>query len=248
MEGIAIKWIIEYHELKNKNIKNLYISSNSIDLHEDLIKTMKIDSIYLPNIYMPVHVQEEENVEYDTDYREKCSSNPYVNIGCFGAIRPLKNHLIQAMAAIRFAEKIQKSLRFHINSNRIEQRGESILHNLRSLFSGNKNELIEHPWISHDKFIALVKTMDMGMQVSFSESFNIIAADFVSNNVPIVVSPDVTWMPSSTKADPNSTEDIVNKLKRAWKGGSFFSDKYTNIRALEKHNRNALDAWKEFVI
>jgi len=45
--------------------------------------------------------------------------------------------------------------------------------------------------MEHNDFIRVVKSMDIGMQVSLSESFNIVAADFVSNGVPLVGSPDI---------------------------------------------------------
>jgi len=45
--------------------------------------------------------------------------------------------------------------------------------------------------MDHSDFISIVKSMDIGMQVSLSESFNIVAADFVSNGIPLVGSPDI---------------------------------------------------------
>jgi hypothetical protein len=68
-----------------------------------------------------------------------------INIGCFGAIRPMKNHLMQAVAAIEFAEKNNLILRFHINAGRIESNGSNSLKNVKSLFGHiPKHHLIEH--------------------------------------------------------------------------------------------------------
>jgi hypothetical protein len=54
--------------------------------------------------------------------------------------------------------------------------------------------------------------MDICMQVSLSESFNIVTADAVSVDKPVVVSEDIEWMPWLTKAVATSHENIVKKL------------------------------------
>lgn len=256
-EGIAMQWIIDYGNI-DKRVGNLRVSANSQDLHDDLKDILKIDSVYLPNIYMPVKVsrpeKEDDEVHYDNDYRRGCGcgDTKVINIGCFGAIRQLKNHLIQAFAAIEFANKSDRRLRFHINANRLEGPGaDSILKNLRALFSspqpnGVQHELVEHDWVPHEDFIKLIQQMDIGMQVSFSESFNIVIADFIANNIPVVASPDVDWISGMSQANPNSTEDIVDKLRRAWRGG-IFNLQHANTVALERHNRNAVTAWTGFL-
>jgi len=250
MEGIALEWIKAYAALQ---LKNLHVSANSKDLHKDLIDVLKIKSIFLPNIYMPVKgfSCNDFEVEYDNQiYREKVvdEKTKIVNIGCFGAIRPLKNNLIQAVAAMEFANGISRKLQFHVNGNRVEQdRAESILKNLRALFAGSGHEMVEHAWMPHSEFLNVVRSMDLGMQVSFSESFNIVAADFVASGVPIVASHDVDWLPSGSQADPNSTDDIANKLKRAWRGRSFGLESQ-NSKALNRHNEDATDEWKDYLL
>jgi hypothetical protein len=66
--------------------------------------------------------------------------------------------------------------------------------------------------------------MDVGMQVSFSESFNIVTADFVSMNVPIVASDDIAWMPFFLRVSPTAHEKMVRKLNfiYRWKKFSAF--------------------------
>ena len=96
-----------------------------------------------------------------------------LNIGCFGAIRPLKNQLYQAVAAIEFANSINKKLHFHVNIARVENNGDPVLKNLRNLFINNpKHKLVEHSWLTHEDFINLVRKMDIGLQVSFTETFS----------------------------------------------------------------------------
>ena len=238
MEGNVMNWIFGYRDLANVyGPKHIAISPNSISLREDLDK-LGIDSVFLPNIYCP------------PDYKlfgwfAPKKTKDTVDIGCFGAIRPLKNHLIQAIAATAYAKKIGKRLRFHVNSSRIEQQGSEPLKNLRALAAAGCMELVEHGWLSHEKFVELVKGMDMGLQCSFSESFNIVSADFAFNEIPIVVSPDVSWLPESAQADPNDANNIMEAMERQSRMGSKATLK--NLAALKSHNSMATRAWEKWL-
>jgi hypothetical protein len=50
-------------------------------------------------------------------------------------------------------------------------------------------------------FLALLKTIDVAMQVSFGETFNICSADAACLNVPLVVSPEVGCAAPMFQAD-----------------------------------------------
>jgi hypothetical protein len=142
-----------------------------------------------------------------------------VRIGCFGAIRPLKNHMEQAVAAVQFAEKIGKKLEFHINAARIEMGANRVLGNLQMFFnSARRAKLVQHPWLSHQDFLTLLHSIDFSMQVSFSETFNIVAADSVVCSVPVVASEEVAWLGSYAMADPNSSQSILYALHVANRG------------------------------
>lgn len=199
-EGNAINWLFKY-----SNISNVYISPNSPKMYKDL-KAIGINNlIYLPNYY-PVGVK--EPVE-DLD-------DNYINIGCFGSVRPMKNQLIQAVAAIKFGNDIGVPIKFNINSERIEH-GDSALKNIRALFENQPvHQLIEHPWYSHDEFLKVVKTMDMGLQVSLNETFNIVSADFVSQGIPLIGSKEIFWLNCLYKANPTSVNSIVRRMKLAY--------------------------------
>jgi len=227
-EGTATEWLKEYAKLPQRHFS---LAANNFGMIHDIQKTFLVKCLYQPNIY--------DEIIYKK--YECCCDDNIVNIGCFGAIRPLKNQLAQAFAAIEFAEQIDKKLRFHINSGRVEGKGEEVLKNLRSLFPIRNHQLVEHPWLSHDKFLKLVSEMDVGMQVSLTESFNIVTADFISRGVPIVVSSDINWMPYITKANPCDPKSIFRGLKRVWCLRDIL--KYLNIIALKLHNRKARRAW-----
>jgi hypothetical protein len=229
-EGIAIDWIRSYHE------KGIMMAPNSSEFHRDLENSMGIKSVLLPNYY-PLSCDEPRSFDgYD---KHK------IVIGCFGAIRPLKNQLMQAMAAMSYAEAYDKVLEFHINAGRVE-RGDEVLKNIRAMFRRSKHKLVEHGWCDHSDFIKLVKTMHVGLQVSYTESFNIVSADFVACGIPIVGSPDIDILDPLFKADPNSCVDIRHAIGRA-----LFLAKLgflrLNNRKLKEYDEDSEKRWMEYL-
>ena len=169
-----------------------------------------------------------------------------INISCFGAIRPLKNHLSQALAEIQFANDRGLKLQFHINATRREQQGDNILKNLRSVFDYLPNhELIEHRWMNHDSFMQVLRSeIDLGMQVSFTETYNIVAADHVVNGIPMVTSSEVPFVLPVFHADPNSIPSMIHKLHRAWQL-RFLQLHQVNRWLLKYNNYRAQTAWQD---
>lgn len=195
-EGIAVDWIFGYLS------RGVLVAPNSPAVVKDLRDISPEhcrEILYLPNFY-PVHGQHLGH------------SGNKLDIGCFGAVRPMKNQLIQAIAAIRFADKNYRRLNFHINSTRSELGGDNVLKNLRALFANTPHTLIEHPWESHKAFKHLVSEMDLAMCVSFSETFCITAADAVATDTPLVCSAEVPWASSLSVANTNSAEDIMSRI------------------------------------
>lgn len=231
-EGMAFDWIGDYIAFDN-----VYIAANAemalTDIKEFINVKMSYNDdinsriIYLPNYY-PQHY-----------HRKKFDNNKdYVDVSCFGAIRPLKNHMIQAIAALKFAETIGKKLYFHINTGRVEQKGDSILNNLQSLFShiyDAGHRLINHGWMPREEFLKVCEKMDIGMQVSFSETFNIVAADLVSMGIPVVGSNEIPWINPLFSAETTDSNDIAKKLLRTYnypwinnKSNQYLLNRYTN--------------------
>jgi hypothetical protein len=235
-EGIAFTWITGYVKLM-KDFKNLFVSVNSFEFTEDLEKIFFIKSLYLPNIYLP-----KEDIPVKVPVVKD-----YIDIGCFGAIRPFKNILTQAIAAIEYGEELEKVIHFHVNSDRQEQSGDNVYKNLKALFAGTKHKLIDHSWLSHKDFVKVVVQMDVGLQVSLSETFNIVAADFIFNGVPLIGSKDITWLPEMFQADPNSSEDILEKIRFIIDTKDFDVYKLNNIY-LDWYNRKAKKVWRDYLL
>jgi len=240
-EGIAIDWMYGYEDIIEQ-YNNFIFSANAYITTNEL-NDIGIRTVYLPNVYDP-------NPHVDLSEKGLASDEKklHIDIGCFGSVRPLKNHLQQATAAIVFANSINKKMKFHINSDRVEQKGEPILKNLEKLFENNpKHELVKHPWMNHGEFLKLVSKMELGLQVSFSESFNIVAADFVYKDIPIVGSPDIEWLSQYYQADPNNYQDIVDKLTNAY-NYKRFGLHWLNKYKLWKHNREGTEKWIDYIL
>lgn len=235
-EGMALTWLNGYRFI---DFEHFYIAPNTEEMTQDLIDLLKLNSVYLPNIYCPPKYPKQKLIKKEKDE---------IHIGCFGAIRPLKNIFTQAIAAVKFANDLNLHLHFHVNGERIEQWGEQNIKNLTALFDGQElHYLIKHPWLSHEKFNGLVRQMDMGMQISFSETFNIVAADFVFNKVPIVVSEDISWAPDKIKAyNHNSIKKIVEKMHELWNAPYRPLVKLC-LDSLKQHNTEAINHWSNFI-
>lgn len=233
-ESVAMDWIIDY-----LTYNNVYIACNSLRMQRDLDQYIlsatgnKKRTIHLPNIY-----------PLDFKFPPRVKDKEFIDVGCFGAIRPLKNHLAQALAAIQYADARKKKLRFHVNSGRIEMKGESVMNNIISVFAHvhkKGHELHNHKWLDHREFLILCGTMDVGMQVSLSETFNIVAADLISQRTPIVTSKEVPWASSWFTADPTDVNDIYKTLYRT------MIFKNLNIKSnqsnLREYSENSMDEW-----
>lgn len=231
-EGSAFQWMNAYA----KQAPVVTIAANSIRLYNILREHFKVKILHLPNYYV-----------CDNNIARKRSLKDEINISCFGAIRPLKNVLIQAVAAIKYANKYKYTLNFHVNSTRIEGNAGSTLKNLRSLFDSTKHSLIEHVWHEHEDFKTLIREkIDIGLQVSFSESYNIVAADHVDCGVPIVTSSEVDFVSSAFYADPSDVDDIVKSITCAMRS-RIFGIHHINNYYLRRENREAWCKWIRFI-
>lgn len=213
-EGMSMDWLGDY-----VSYPQLYIGINAPRMLNEIRTYLQIKKswtqketenriVYMPNYYPQDYTTKEFN-------RKKY----WLDISCFGAVRPLKNHLLQAFAALKFADKIGKQLRFHINSGRIEMKGDPVMNNLRALFeqlADQGHQLIGHEWTPREEFLKICATMDIGMQCNFSETFNIVSADLLSQGVPILGSKEIPWASGMYNAEPADSEEMAKMLERIY--------------------------------
>lgn len=240
-EGSAISWISEYSKLDN-----VILGINAPRMFEELTEYLrflnswsKLETskklVYLPNYY-PIDFLAPSSISYGRT----------IDIGCFGAIRPLKNQLSQAFAAIEFANKLNRKLNFHINSNRIEMQGSPVLHNIKALFAQVEDKghvLVHHEWSPREQFVELCSQMDIGMQVSFSETFNIVGADIISQGVPLVGCKEIPWQQEGI-ADPTNISSMVRELFDAYDRPKH--NVHVNQRSLHEYSCKTEHIWVSY--
>ena len=264
-EFINIKWVI----LKHGEIPSTAVDSNLINW---LIEYLKIDNVTVASVsprtfndfkIIARSISLENKVKLlptlheiivNTDKRRSVKSG-IIDVGCFGVIRFLKNQLVQAIAAIEYANRKNIKLRYHITINPPHERNPGpydiegfgqILKNIRELFSSldkNRFELIEHRWTSRDMFLDLVKEMDLGLNLSLSESFNLVSTDFVFNNVPVIGSKEIFWLPKECIADNTDTESIVSVMLDIMENYEKKNIYEKTIKNLIEWNNQALNHW-----
>lgn len=220
-EGISIAWLAAYLKIGVK------VGFNSHQAREDFEAIG--ESLYLPNSY-PIRKMRYEHKRGEA-----------LNVGCFGAIRPLKNQLEQALGAIRYAKSIGKKLHFHMNGTRKEQGGDNNLKSIQAAIDATDNSLILHGWLDHEGFLELIKKMDFCLQVSLSESFNIVGADAVSLGVPLIGSAAIRWLPKRSRAVTDSAKAIADKMHEA-----DHTTALMNHEALEHYVSNSIEIWNYF--
>lgn len=221
-EGMAMEWLLDYID------QGVEVAFNSSQTVEDF-KVLG-ESTYLPNFY-PLRQPRRHPKHQDRE----------LHVGCFGAIRPLKNQLIQAVAAIRYARDKGMRLVFHMNGSRVEQHGANCLKNIQAVIQELGNELVLHPWLPHNEFLELIGEMDICLQVSLSESFCIVASDAVSMGVPLIGSDTISWLPKRSKAKVDSTTSIVEAMHKAGPITVFM-----NHASLESYLESAAKIWNEW--
>jgi glycosyltransferase involved in cell wall biosynthesis len=246
-EGVAIDWITRYVQYENvafaanspssaNDIRGIIRTANPDWTEEDLYSKVLLLSNFYPTSKRIMPKKQAPK-----------SDARYYDVACFGAIRPLKNQLIQAVAAIEYASLMGKVLRFHVNGGRCEQRGDNVLKNLRALFDATGHELVEHSWMEHEDFMKLLPTMDVSLCVSFSETFCIVAADSIAAGVPVVGSPEIEFLTSWAQANPTDSEDILLKLLKANDWRLRLAMKVLNLRGLRHYCEGSKRRWLEYL-
>jgi hypothetical protein len=239
-EGMAMDWLGEYINFPTIDIGiNTPRMLSEIQTYLGVKKGWTDQQIEQRIYYLPNH--------YPQDYVKKSfDRNKYwIDVGCYGAVRPLKNHMLQAVAALKFAKQVNKQLRFHINSGRIEMKGDPVMHNLRGFFqqlSDVGHQLIGHEWCPREEFLQVCSEMDMGLQCNFSETFNIVTADLISQGVPIVGSREIPWSCDLFNADAASSDDIAEKMLRTYRFAEL--NVWRNQHNLTKYTDKTQTIWE----
>jgi hypothetical protein len=198
-EGIAVEWLFGYLQFPKVSIA---LNKETTFKNFAALAPQHSRVLYLPNYYPP-----------PPDIGPTKPNKNVFRVGAFGAIRPMKNQLLQAMAAIRFADSKNLTLEFNINSTRPEgYAGSSVLRNLEALFADTNHKLVEHEWMSHKDFLHVMSQMDVALCVSMSETFCIVAADAITTGVPLICSDQIPWASSVSIVPTTDADKIIKKM------------------------------------
>ncbi len=98
--------------------------------------------------------------------------------------------------------------------------------------------------MSWPDFQAHVRWMDLMMQPSFTESFNNVTADGITQGVASVVGYPIGWVPDEWRACPDDACELAET------GVRLLADTdapYDGYMALDAHNKRALVLWKKWL-
>jgi glycosyltransferase involved in cell wall biosynthesis len=230
VEPAAIKLLRDYGALTFK-YNNFQLGSNSEKFIQAWRRMYDVSMVYLPNLY---------ELGPRKSNRPLPSYDP-IKIGCFGAVRPLKNFVSAVAACIDISVRMNQAVEIYMNTGR-DEGGSVTIRAIDELVVGlPKVKLIKSAWSEHNTFKELIGRMDLNMQVSYTESFNMVTADSISQNIPVVVSDAIYWAPKSWIAKVDEVGDISrvgiellkNKSEEAEKGRIH----------LTNFIRNGIDEW-----
>ncbi len=213
---------------------NLHVGSNSAILAKWWRATYGTEMLTLPNMYPVGQV------------RQRHWTGGTLRIGTFCAIRPYKNVLTAAAAALEIGNRLRVThLEFHISGGRVEGGASTLMAAINELFSGiPRAKLYQNNWASWPDFLATVGSMDLLLQPSYTEGFNMVTADGIAQGVPSVVSDAIYWTPRNWVARSDEASDLADR------GVSLLHDPdaaQEGLAALRSHNQSALRHWESFL-
>ena len=228
-------YLFRQYQRLARHYHNLRIGGNCVKFVDWLKETYgPEDVVLLPNLY-PVDPGTVMKV---------WDGHSTVKIGAFGAVRPLKNFMTAAAAAMLIQKRLGVPVELHMSAGG-EGDGGTTAAAINQMVHGTPVTIVRHKWCYWDDFIQLIKDMDLMIQVSYTESFNMVTADGISVGVPSVVSPAIYWAPEDWKAEPDDARDVasvgIHLLTRAKKRSD-------GLQALLDHDRWGIQEWKKFLL
>ena len=85
--------------------------------------------------------------------------------------------------------------------------------------------------------------MNLGMQVSMTETYNIVTADFIAAGIPIITSPEIELVSCVSKTDIKSISNMVSHLDFAHNNSKWIAK--LNRYILARNSRRAVRYWKD---
>lgn len=198
VEAGAVKLIRDYIHLQEGSV-TFSLAVNNIRMGHFIEQTYRSFTTYLPNLY---------DLEHPHIKMWK-PPGKLIRIGSYGCIRLQKNHSTAAAAALILARTNNHDLEFSLSVNR-EEHGGGVVQAIRHMFSDIPSaKLIEIPWQPWSQFRHQAANLDLHIQVSVSETFNITTADAAAEGVASVTGAAIDWVPKKWTANIDDADDVA---------------------------------------
>ena len=228
----GMKLLRHYHKL-SREFTNFQVGGNTKKFTKWMNKVYGEGVVLLPNMYSTESARTQE----------PWSNQSPIRIGAFGAMRSEKNFMTAAAAALAIQEELGVPVELHMSEGGEGEVG-TTSESIDQMCDG-KIRVFRYPWSYWDNFIDLVASMHLLIQMSYTESFNMITADGIAVGVPSVVSPAIYWAPPSWKADPDNALDVADVGIRLLTNQS---DREDGLEYLRAHNESSLKYWEQFLL
>jgi hypothetical protein len=213
---------------------NFSVAGNTRRFCEWLSASFGTDCQYLPNCYY---------LDSHTPTWHVFDHNPgqQLRIGIFGAIRPLKNMLTGAAAALEVSRQLRRPLELWVSGGRTEGGGQTIVNAIQAMLAGLPGvDLRISNWTEWPDFRRLIGQMHLLLQPSYTESFNMVTADGICVGVPSVCSDAIDWVPKYWIAPSDDPVNVAETAIRVLHHPSAAADGYA---ALVRHNSTGVRSW-----
>lgn len=197
--GVAL--LRAYAKLQHQ-VKNFYVAGNCPAFVDWFEISYEEPVLLLPNLY-PVERRDGKN------WNPSATSG--LKVGVLGAIRPEKNFMTAAGAVVEMYSRLQIPTELHMSTGGENFRSMTLTAIEQMVADLPEFTLIRHHWDYWDRFIKLIASMDLIIQVSYTESFNMIVADGISQGVPAVISPPIYWGPKEWMSNPDNATEVAQK-------------------------------------
>ncbi|MGD0579413.1 MAG: hypothetical protein ABSC08_10840 [Bryobacteraceae bacterium] len=214
---------------------NFHVAGNSRKFVDWASETFGSPFTYLPNLYF---------LEGEIERLRQPFHGDLLRVGAFGATRPLKNLMSAAGAALTISRVLGVDLEFWINSGR-DEGGGGILRAIEEMYAITRHAtIVKAGWSSWHDHRKTVARMNLLINCSYTESFNMVTADGVAEGVPSVVSDAICWAPAYWRAPVDDVLEIARVGRHLLFDPLAPRDGY---RALMRHNCEGIGAWKDFL-
>lgn len=223
----------EYMQLE-KGLYNFRVAANSQKFTRWLSSTYAAPCVYLPNLY---HLTAQDGQSRPGWQREGT-----LRIGSFGAIRPLKNQITAAAAALELGTMLRTPVEFHVSTEREEGGTPGVLGAIQNLYRNHPGaKLLGHKWAPWPEFRLIVPQMHLLIHVSHTESFSMVTGDAIAAGVPVVVSSAIDWTPKYWEASLDNVDDVARVGRHLLTDSQAPAD---GLAALKSYNRAGTMDWQ----